>query len=268
MSCFILSNDENIVKSLRLKDVPADYDGPIISVSDGNKKLKSTKGGTNEYGEYIPSTAWLIFNINAVTTCPFRTKMCGGYERGERRYNDDGTIKTGVCYAARPEWYYPTVLPARRKNLLASLSDNFVPMMTAIILRRAKSVKKERLIVRIHEAGDFYSREYMLKWLEIARNCADCVKVVFWAYTKSFEYFDGVELPSNFKLRASIFPDTKGSQLEIIRRNKWPVYHVVPSLDKKHAFYGGVIRECRCKDCADCNQCGDMSIADIACKEH
>lgn len=268
MSVFMLSNDTNVVKSLRLKDIPADYRGPVISVSDGNKKLKATKGGINEYGVYTPSTAWLVFNINAVVTCPFRTKMCGGYEKGERRYDENGKLVPGICYAARQEKYYPTVLPARKKNLLASLSADFVPMMTAIILRRAKSMKKDRLIVRIHEAGDFYNKSYTEKWLQIARNCEYEVKVVFWAYTKSFEYFDGVELPANFRLRASIFPDTRPEQLAIIRRNHWPVYHVVPSFDKKHAFYGGQINECRCKDCADCNQCGDMTISDIACKEH
>lgn len=267
MAVYILSNNENTVKSVRRADIPADYIGPIVAVSDGNKKLKSTNGMTKEDGTYIPSTKWLIFNIPAVFTCPFRTRMCGGYLRGEKRYEVDPVTgktvdKKADCYAVKAESAYPSVIPARKDNFRATLMPEFVDMMTAIILRTAKNMKKERLIVRIHESGDFYTKHYAELWLQIARNCSHDTRIVFWAYTKSFPFFDGVALPENFRLRASVWADTDPAQLAIIECNQWPIYTV----------YDGQLpdgyTECFCKDCGNCNQCGDMSIKAIACKRH
>lgn len=265
MATFILS--ENGVKSIARKDIPANYVGAVISVSDGNKKLKSTNGKTDENGNYIPSTKWLIFNTLAVVTCPYRTAMCGGYLRGEKRFEYDektGKIidKKAECYAVKAEKAYPTVIPARRDNLRATILPGFVEMMTEIILKTAKNMKKERLIVRIHESGDFYNKRYAEMWLQIARNVAHDIRIVFWCYTKSFVFFDGVQLPANFKLRASVWADTAPEQLEIIARNNWPIYTVYEN--ELPANYN----ECFCKDCANCNQCGDMGIKSIACKRH
>ena len=266
MSNFIVSENNNVVKVSR-KNIPASYVGAVISVSDGNKKLKSTNGKIDESGVYIPSSKWLIFNLPAVVTCPFRTRQCGGYLKGEKRYEiDPKTGKTidkkADCYAVKAENAYPTVIPARRDNLRATLLPGFVDAMTDLILRTAHNMKKERLIVRIHESGDFYNKRYAEMWLEIARRCAHDARIEFWAYTKSFIYFDGVELPENFRLRASVWGDTTPEQLEIIHRNNWPIYTVYEN--ELPAGY----TECFCKDCGNCNQCGDMSIKSIACKRH
>ena len=263
MAIYILSYDEKIVKECKRSEIPADYYGPVISVSDSNTKLAKTAGGVNENGEYIPSTRWIIFNLPAVVTCPFRTRLCGGYIKEEKKYDEAGSrLDYAACYAVRPESFRPEVLPARRDNLRASIMPQFVDMMTAIIKKIAGSMKKERVIVRIHESGDFYNRVYAEKWQQIARNCADDSRIVFWAYTKSFPFFDGVKLPDNFRMRASIWSDTDPDQLEIIRRNNWPFYTVY-----EKTLPAGYT-ECRCKDCADCNQCGDMTIKAIACKRH
>ena len=267
MSVFILSNDENVVKSVKRSAIDPDYVGPVISVSDGNKKLKSTNGKNDDNGAYIPSTKWVIFNLPAVKTCPFRTRLCGGFLKGESRFEIDPKTgkqidKMALCYAVKAEKAYPSVIPARRDNMRATLMPGFVEAMTALILRTAKNMKKERLICRIHESGDFYNKPYAMAWLEIARRCAVDPHVQFWCYTKSFPYFDGVELPENFRLRASVWSDTAPEQLEIIERNKWPIYTVYET--ELPAGYS----ECFCKDCANCNQCGDMSIKAIACKRH
>lgn len=265
MSTFILS--ESGILSTRRRDIPESYHGPVISVSDGNKKLKSTNGAHDENGNYVPSTKWLIFNLMAVVTCPFRTRMCGGYLKGEARYEVDPRTgkmvdKKADCYAVKAEQAYPTVIPARRDNLRATLYPEFVEMMTEIIIRTAKNMRKERLIVRIHESGDFYNQRYAAAWLQIARNVAHDTRIEFWCYTKSFIYFDGVALPDNFRLRASVWADTTPEQLAIIARNQWPIYTVYEN--KLPAGY----TECHCKDCGNCNQCGDMSIKAIACKRH
>ena len=204
-------------------------------ISDRNKKL-------------VPSRLvnFLIWNLPAVKTCPFRTRLCEKF-----------------CYAKKAEWFYKNALPARLDNLAASKSADFVEFMTAFILGKARRQRKPRLIVRIHESGDFYNREYAEKWLQIARNCQDCEKVLFIAYTKSFVYFDGVDLPSNFSLRASIWADTDPEQVKIILRNGWPIYTAVDAFTPEDAFH-----QCRCEDCATCGACWDKTIPDIRCEIH
>lgn len=207
----------------------------VYHISDRNEKL-------------VPSAVinFLIWNIPAVKTCPFRTKLC------EEK-----------CYAKKAEWYRPNALPARMDNFKASLLDSFVSDMTEIILNKAKRQRKPQLIVRIHESGDFYNKAYAMKWLEIARNCAECDKITFIAYTKSFEYFNGVQLPKNFSLRASIWADTKPEQVKIVLKNQWPIYTAVESFTENDTF-----TQCRCADCATCGKCWDKTVPDIRCEIH
>lgn len=166
----ILSNDVKAVKTIA---------NVKYHISDGNKKL-------------VPNfeTNFIIWNLPAVVTCPFRTKMC-----------------EKACYALKAEKAYKQVLPARYDNLEMSKLPTFVNDMTDYILSKAKKTRKPKLIVRIHESGDFYNKEYADKWLEIIENCKADARIKFIAYTKSFKYFDGVQLPDNFSLRASVWAD-------------------------------------------------------------
>ncbi|GIW89666.1 MAG: hypothetical protein KatS3mg109_0098 [Pirellulaceae bacterium] len=69
----------------------------------------------------------------------------------------------------------------RRKylsNLRASRRDSFVQRM----VREIKDRRADR--VRIHASGDFYSPEYVRKWVEIARECR---QTEFYAYTRSWQ---------------------------------------------------------------------------------
>lgn len=202
-----------------------------LSLSTGNKKL-------------LPSadTNFLIFNIPARITCPYATESCKKY-----------------CYALKAEKVYPDVLPARQRNLTASRNPAFVSEMSDIINRKLKNQRKKNLVVRIHESGDFYNKEYAMKWIQIAKNCPSAI---FMAYTKSFTFFDGVKLPKNFTLRASVWADTSEEQKEIIRRNKWTIYTAVDHFTDTDKFY-----QCRCADCATCGKCWSKEKV-ICCEIH
>ena len=204
-----------------------------VKVSRRNKKLVPNK-----------RTAFVIFNLPAVVTCPNATPLCLKY-----------------CYARKAETAYPTVLPARIRNYNDSLAADFVPRMVFTILSARKYSKADTLLVRIHESGDFYSKEYAEKWMEIARQLKG-EKVKFIAYTKSFAFFDGVTLPDNFFLRASVWADTPASDLEIIARNGWTIYTAVEKFQTGDAF-----TRCRCADCASCGFCWSKR-ADIRCEIH
>ena len=205
-----------------------------FKLSDGNKKL-------------VPNatTAYAIWNLPAQDTCPFATLDC---------------IK--FCYAKKAERAYPTCLPARQRNYEASLRDDFVFRMVLTLLERRKGCRKARLIVRIHESGDFYNADYVGKWLRIMENCKG-EDIVFIAYTKSFPFFDGVELPENFSLRASLDASSRDDVRAIVDRNDWNRYEVVPQFDKS---YKGA--KCRCEDCATCNMCISLNIKKIQCEIH
>ena len=206
----------------------------LLNVSRQNKKLVPNK-----------ETAFIIWNLPAVITCPYRTKECEKF-----------------CYAKKAEKAYPTVLPSRERNLAESKKAEFAVNMTETILQIAKGTKKKNIIVRIHESGDFYNQSYVNAWLEIMDNCKADRRIKFIAYTKSFKFFDGVKLPKNFSLRASIWSDTKPEQLEIVKRNNWNIYTAVESFKVGDSF-----TRCKCKDCATCGKCW-KNYKDIRCEIH
>ena len=89
---------------------------------------------------------------------------------------------------------------------MATHEDSFIDD-TIDILSRKKSN-----ITRIHEAGDFYSRQYVQSWYDIMRCLPD---MDFYAYTKRNDIFTRGMLknkPGNFTLIWSVdgvHPDSK-----------------------------------------------------------
>lgn len=206
-----------------------------LHISRENKKLVP-----NEFVDFV------IWNLPAIFTCPFRTLQC-----------------TLQCYARKAETpHFKGTLIARVSNYLMSKLPDFVDIMSNEILKITARSKKKYIIVRIHESGDFYNRVYAQKWLEICRRCSVDKRIVFIAYTKSFIYFDGVKLPNNFRLRASIWADTTEAQKEIVKRNGWPIYTAVDKFQKGDNF-----TRCRCSDCAGCRHCW-QNYKDIRCQIH
>ena len=205
-----------------------------IYLSTSNHKLQPTK-----------EIAFLIWSLPSKITCPYRTAHC-----------------EAECYAVKAEIQYPDCLPCRYRNLEETKKVSFVEDMTKRILSYYKNNRKPTLIVRIHESGDFYNKEYANKWLAIMDNCKHIKGIKFIAYTKSFKFFDGVKLPKNFSLRASIWDDTAPEQLEIVKRNNWNIYTAVEKFETGDQF-----TRCRCADCATCGKCW-QNYKDIRCEIH
>ena len=116
------------------------------------------------------------------------------------------------CYAQKGNYKYPSVIKGLNNRYELSKTADFVPQMNAtIILQRPTHV-------RIHDSGDFYSIEYLLKWVDIANTNKD---VIFYAYTKSIPFFKGtfqgkplIKVPKNLKI---IF--SEGSKKDILINN-------------------------------------------------
>lgn len=205
---------------------------------NGNKKLMNND-----------RVRWIIWNLPAITTCPFSTDHC-----------------KKACYARKAERVYPNVIKSREKNYNDSLKDDFVARMIATILyyRQSKAFKNKLIIVRIHESGDFYSEKYALAWVEIINYFRDDSTIKFMCYTKSLPYFENVDISSmkNFSFIASVWDDTKEEMKELIKKNDYRVYTAVASFENTN------YSQCRCSDCAHCMKCVNNNVKAIACKIH
>ena len=108
-------------------------------------------------------------------TCPF-AKECVKY-----------------CYAQKGNYTrFPKVQELMEQKYKISKTDTFIPLMNEEIK------KKKATHVRIHDSGDFYSINYLLKWIQITNDNKD---VIFYAYTKSIKFFKGcINIPKNLKI--------------------------------------------------------------------
>tara|TARA_R110002094_G_scaffold221223_2_gene195143 strand:+ start:18 stop:758 length:741 start_codon:yes stop_codon:yes gene_type:complete len=103
-------------------------------------------------------TGCFSFDLPAKITCPGMTSACGS-----------------KCYAASMMRVYKGVAAKYARNLELANSDDFVMRMVRDIPPRCE--------FRIHVSGDFYSTEYVDKWIEIAKRRTD---VILYTYTRSW----------------------------------------------------------------------------------
>lgn len=113
----------------------------------------------------------------------------------------DSCIK--FCYARKGAYIWSNVKPAFEKRYELSKTDQFVDAMCDEIK------KKKPDYVRVHDSGDYYSRAYLKKWIEIAiRN----PQVKFYSYTNMVQLFKETDLPNNYDV---IFSNS-GKQTQLI----------------------------------------------------
>ncbi|NIQ15680.1 MAG: hypothetical protein GTO02_15155 [Candidatus Dadabacteria bacterium] len=111
------------------------------------------------------------------------------------------------CYAKQGAYNFSNVKNAYEERLAATLSDNFEAMMVEAIEEKITIAEKKnkKVLIRVHDSGDFYSQEYADKWRHIASYFNADENVHFYAYTKqvdlmkSFKYW-----PINFRLVYSL----------------------------------------------------------------
>jgi len=228
------------------KTVPAT--NILFRLSEGNKKLKDSS-----------VVSFYQWNITSVVSCPYRTAMC-----------------EASCYALKAEKMYPTVAKRRDMNLEFSRSAEFVESMIEQIqfeLDRKKN-KGKTIFFRIHEAGDFYDREYTDKWVQIANHFKGNRKIVFMAYTKSLPFVKAMykkygKENVNITFKSSIWEDTKEKFVKMTEEVGMSVFTALPKgqLEEKNYFscpaseaFKNTPKE---KDCGQCKVCyvGSVNVA-------
>jgi len=95
------------------------------------------------------------------------------------------------CYASKGAYIWSNVKPAFQYRFEVSKTNDFIVMMKGEIL------SKKATHIRIHDSGDFYSREYLHKWFKIMESMPS---VEFYAYSKSIPLLVNERMPSNFTL--------------------------------------------------------------------
>jgi len=117
----------------------------------------------------------------------------------------DSCVK--FCYAKKGAYIWSNVKPAFEKRYQLSKTDKFVEAMNAEIR------KKKPDYVRVHDSGDYYSRAYLKKWIDIANSNPN---VRFYSYTNMIDMMLKASLPDNYDI---IFSDS-GKQKHLIDERK------------------------------------------------
>lgn len=148
-----------------------------------NSKLRKTSKllGVKVFNFGIPAYK----SASGKLTCPFA----------------DECIK--FCYAQKGAYIWSNVKPAFEKRYELTRTAEFVGKMSDELF------KKRPDYVRIHDSGDYYSKVYLQKWIDIANLFPE---IKFYSYTNSVAMLKEATLPSNFDV---IFSDS-GKQKNLI----------------------------------------------------
>lgn len=140
------------------------------------------------------------FALPAGYTCPGAKDCHAWFNRDEGKlYN--GKHQEYRCYAAVSEAYLPSVRDSVDRNLRMLKEASSVERMADLI--HASLPKKLFKFIRVHQNGDFFSGDYFMAWMEVARRNPT---LGFYAYTKSIPTWIKYRhlVPSNFALTASV----------------------------------------------------------------
>lgn len=128
-----------------------------------------------------------------------------------------------ICYAGKLENLFPNMRNVMTNNLeiIKSMPPRKgIEALSAMIdtFERACEKWNAEKIFRIHHDGDFFSLRYAAQWKVVMDMHPN---VMFWAYTRSFQYvpvFEGIE---NLSLYLSVDEDNVSEAIETYNANPW-----------------------------------------------
>lgn len=245
----------------------------IKGLSDEEKELLREQADKNDRmqcnNDFLGSNRnvkFFTFNLPRKLACPGGTDICA---RG--------------CYQAISEEMLKEkgrdsqVLYSRKLNWFLAEQDDFVERILKEIMRR-KPKADQRIIFRIHPSGDFYSEEYLKKWMKIALITKLKNKNYdFVAYTKSYSELNNVlsnqaglwklyqeaynaakiAIPQekelsladfNLNIIASYMDDTEEEKKRIAEKWNLPVYFVTEDNSLE-------LTDCEADPCSECLKC-------------
>ena len=189
------------------------------------------------------------FNVRAVKDCPCRTKGC-----------------EAVCYATKGNHVFPSVKASREHSYDESKRDDFSDAVVYTIRTEKQSgrYKGKTMGVRIHESGDFYSVQYLRKWLTAWYKLKNDEGVCFVFYTKSFPFFLKLNDLERAMLNELLESGKVAMNLSIddtTTPEQWKAYVAMRKAFPKANTYAVTEHTkdgddvCDCADCARCGAC-------------
>ena len=107
-----------------------------------------------------------------------------------------------ICYAAKGCYRFKNVKATQQARFTVTQQDSFIDLINSELA----AMRKKPTAIRIHDSGDFYSQEYLDKWVRIAEYNPT---ITFYAYTKSL-HLDFSKRPENMLIigsKGSIYDD-------------------------------------------------------------
>ena len=132
------------------------------------------------YGWTLPAHWVTLTNGIKFNTCP-NASACAAF-----------------CYAKNGTYKFKNVLKSHIEKLELVLND--LPKFKNLMNAELSKTKYKDKYIRIHDAGDFFSIEYALTWIDIIKNNP---QVNFYSYTKEVDLFKFQlcnYIPENFVL--------------------------------------------------------------------
>ena len=169
----------------------------LLRFGKPNAKLKALEN--SEFN--LEPKKVITFSLPSGYTCP-GAKECLSYANRKTGKIKDGKHTKFRCFQASAEAVYPSLRNMVWNNLDALRDAGKAVPMAKLILKSLEDVKFD--ILRVHVGGDFFSDEYFLAWVMVAKAMPD---KLFYAYTKSLGSWKRMKLvidnTDNFVLTAS-----------------------------------------------------------------
>ena len=176
----------------------------MLKISDGNSKLRKTSGKVKAHLAEHGSLAGFVPRPKAYRVVSFNLPA-GGYEVEGKSYitcpGADACL--ALCYARQGTFLFKGSKRVRIDNhqlLLTTHVTHGLQGVIDILDEAVKSVTKTVAVIRLHDSGDFFKKWYVEAWVEVIKRHPN---ILFYAYTKSFPMFKGIDLPSNFRVTYS-----------------------------------------------------------------
>ena len=116
----------------------------------------------------------------------------------------DGPEMEFRCFEATMEVYQTNIYNRNMANfaMLRATKNDISKMVEIINAGIQKDLPRSVNVVRPHIGGDFFNKNYLLAWYEVARLNPS---IYFYAYTKSLRFWTETidQVPANFNLTAS-----------------------------------------------------------------
>lgn len=174
-----MQNFKEVLSQLGVKQV----------LTQNGKMKKSSQGDIALYNWTIPA----FKSQDGTITCPNASKCVIG------------------CYAKQGSYIWSKVQLSHQNKLDLTKHPNFTEIMIDAINSKVNTNKKKgkKCLIRVHDAGDFYSLDYTLSWFRIMRHFETEPSVSFYAYTKEVSRFKSLEvnydnIPKNFTIIFSL----------------------------------------------------------------